>query len=137
MDVRQKKQSAKAASESSGERVGRASGIAAAAAQIAANEYCLLNYGTSYIGGIPCRLSLPNEDLWIVPAVLTSPGYGAVGIRAVDALSGKVVGATPQLEVRAAGVRLAQEHRHEIDAAFRLIGAGAEMLPESVPDPDQ
>jgi hypothetical protein len=93
-----------------------------AAVQTAANEHCLLNYGTSYVGGVPYRLSLPSAELWIVPAVLTSPGYGKVGevgMVAVDAVTKEVVAASPSDEVRAAGTRLAKEKRHELDAAFR------------------
>src|SRR5205823_283497 len=100
----------------------RLRGLDAEAAQVAVHEYCLLHYGTSYVGGTPRRLSLPEVEVWIVPVVLTSPGYGAVGevgIVAVDIMSGNVVGATPRLEVRTAGTHLAQEKRHELDAALR------------------
>lgn len=100
----------------------RRRGIEAASAQLAVHEYCLLRYGTGYAGGTPHRLSLPKAELWIVPVLLTSPGYGTVGVVgvvAVDAGSGGVVGATPRHEVRAAGTRLAQEKRDELDAAFR------------------
>jgi hypothetical protein len=123
---RQKKASHRVASQQSSAKqtpVGRRSRtIAAATAQIAANEYCLLHYGTSYVGGIPRQLCLPTVNLWIVPVVLTSPGYGVVGevgMVAVDRMSGGVVGATPRPEVRAAGTQLAQENRHELDTAFR------------------
>ena len=92
------------------------------AAQLAANEHCLLNYGTSYCAGMPYRLSLPTGEVWIVPTVFTSPGYGVVGevgMVVVDAATGTVVGSTPRDEVRAAGTRLAQENRDELNAAFR------------------
>jgi hypothetical protein len=92
------------------------------AAQVIANEHCLLNYGTSYCAGLPYRLSLPTAEIWIVQAVLTSPGYGVVGeagMVVVNAATGAVMGATPRAEVRAAGTRLAQEKRNELDAAFR------------------
>ena len=91
-------------------------------AQTVANEHCLLHYGTSYAGGMPYRLSLPSLELWIVPAVMTSPGYGIVGevgMVAVDAATKAVIAATSREDVRAAGSRLAQEKRHELDAAFR------------------
>jgi hypothetical protein len=38
---------------------------------------------------------------------------------AVDVVTLSVMGATPRDEVRAAGTRLAQEKRHDLDAAFR------------------
>jgi hypothetical protein len=84
------------------------------------SHYCGLTRA-SYAGGTPRRLLLAEKDLWIVPVVLTSPGYGAVGevgLVAVDVASGGVVGATPRPEVRTAGTRLALERRHELDAAF-------------------
>jgi len=99
-----------------------AGGIDATAIQIISNEYCLLNYGTSYIGGVPYRLSLPNGEVWIVPVALTSPGYGIVGevgMLAVSSATGKVVGATPRDEARTAGTALAREHCHALDTAFR------------------
>jgi hypothetical protein len=91
-------------------------------AQLAVNEYCLLHYGTSYVGERARRLSLPSGELWIVPIVLTSPGYGVVGqvgVAAVDGVTGRVIGATPREEVRAGGAQLAQEKRDDIEAAFR------------------
>ena len=97
-------------------------GSDAEAAQVAANEHCLRQYGSGSTGGTPRRLSLRADEVWIVPVVLTSPGYGAVGevgVVAVEAGTGAVVGATPRDEVRAAGTRLAREKRHELDAAFR------------------
>ncbi len=96
--------------------------VGAKAAQSAAHEYCLLNYGTSYAGGVPYRLSLPNAQVWIVPVLLTSPGYGVVaevGMVVADAGTGRVIGSTPRHEVRAAGTTWAQEKRDELDAAFR------------------
>jgi hypothetical protein len=98
-----------------------ASPIGREAALIAVNAHCLRHYGTGYSGGEPRRLVLNERVMWIVPALLTSPGYGAVGevgVVAVDAGTGTIVGATPTVEARAAGARLAQEKRHEIDAAL-------------------
>jgi hypothetical protein len=121
--VRPKKQKPSAAGTT--KRVPRARGVEAEAAQVAANEYCLLHYGTSYLGGTPRRLSLPRHELWIVPALFTSPGYGVVGevgMMAIEVESGRVVGATPPLELRTAGARLARENRDELDAAFRRAG---------------
>ena len=71
---------------------------------------------------MPYRLSLPDGEMWIVPVVLTSPGYGMVGevgMLAVSVRTGKVVGATPREEARAAATELAREKGHDLDAAFR------------------
>ncbi|MCI0461797.1 MAG: hypothetical protein L0Z62_33010 [Gemmataceae bacterium] len=93
------------------------------AVQIAANAYCLTHYGVRCSGGSPRRLSLRGaEEIWIVPVVFTSPGYGAVGdvgVVAVDAATHDVIGATPRAEVRAAVARLAQEKSDALEAAFR------------------
>jgi hypothetical protein len=93
----------------------------AQAVKIAANSYCLRNYAVGYTGGTPRRLSLRGNDLWIVPVIFTSPGYGAVGevgLLALDAISLEVAGATPRAEVKAAGARLAREKHEDLDAAF-------------------
>lgn len=116
-----------ASDATTGKRAGRGRrGINARSAQIAAHEYCLRHYGTSYCGGTPRRLVLVQAEIWIVPVVLTSPGTGVVddvGMVAVNAMSGEVVGATPRPDVRAAGSRLAQGRRDDLDAAFRRARA--------------
>lgn len=91
----------------------------AEAAMIAANGHLLRHDSTSLMGGTPQRLS--GGDLWEVPIVLTSPGYGPVGevgVITVDAHTGGVVGGTPKDEVRAAMQRLSEENRDALDAAF-------------------
>ena len=90
-------------------------------AQIAANAHCLMQYATGYSAGIPYRLSLARRQRWVVPVLLASPGYGvvgAVGVVAVDAQSGRVVGGTPKSEVVAAGERLTEGKRDDLEAAF-------------------
>ena len=95
-------------------------------AQIVGNAYCLLHYATGYAAGTPRRLSLPGQQCWIMPVVLTSPGFGIVGevgFLAVEARSGKVIGSTSRSEVVAAGNRLAEEKRDDLEAAFHRAGA--------------
>lgn len=90
--------------------------------QIAANSYCIRHFAIGYSGGAPRRLAIKGSDVWVVPVVLTSPGYGVVGevgVVAVDATNHEIIGATPRQEVKAAGSRLAQEKRDALDAAFR------------------
>jgi hypothetical protein len=70
---------------------------------------------------MPRRLALWNAEVWIVPACLTSPGYGVVGevgVVALDAATREVIGATPREEVQSAAARLKRAKRDEIDAAF-------------------
>ena len=90
-------------------------------AVIAANRYVLRQYPLGVLAGTPRRLALQKSDVWIVPVLLTSPGYGAVGevgVVAVNARTGQVVGGTPKEEVIAAGRRLREEKRDELEAAF-------------------
>lgn len=91
------------------------------AAVRAANEYIVPNYPIGFLGGIPRRLSLEKRTVWIVPIVLTSPGYGAVGevgFMAVDARTGKVLGGTSRPEVVAAAKQLREANHDELQAAF-------------------
>lgn len=100
--------------------------INAEAALIAANSYCLFHFPTLYTGGIPRRLSVPPGEFWIVPIVLTSPGHGIVGevgVLAVDAKSGNVVGSSTREEVLAAGKHLREEKGDALEAAFRRARA--------------
>ncbi len=90
--------------------------------QIDANSYCIRHFAIGYSGGAPRCISLRGSNVWIVPVVFSSPGYGVVGevgIVAIDAGTHEVIGATPRAEVKAAGARLAQENRDALDAAFR------------------
>jgi hypothetical protein len=65
---------------------------------------CVSQFPTEFTGGIPRRLDRRDECLWVVPIVLTSPGYGIVGFAGVVAIdeSGRVAGSTPRQEVIAA-----------------------------------
>jgi hypothetical protein len=89
--------------------------------QVAANSYCLRQYGIRCSGGTPRCLALRGSDVWIVPIIFTSPGYGPVGevgLVAIDAATHEVAGATPREEARAAVARLAEEKRNELEAAL-------------------
>jgi hypothetical protein len=101
----------------------RAKAITASAASRTVNEYCLLHYGTNFSSGNPvrCSLSSPQADLWVVPVMLASPGYGwvgQVGTVALDAGSGQVGGADPRPKVYAAARRLEEEKHDALEAAF-------------------
>ncbi len=95
--------------------------LTAEQAMIAANRYILFHYPTMYTGALPRRLTLPNLVAWAVPIVLTHPEHGVVGdvgLVAVDAASGQVVGATPRSEVVATGKKLREAKRYDLEAAF-------------------
>ena len=90
--------------------------ITAKQALVAANSYALLHFPTMYTGAGTHRLVLPDVDLWVVPIVLTHPDHGIlgnVGLVAIDAVTGEVVGATPREEVVAAGKRVRQGKGYE------------------------
>lgn len=94
--------------------------IDADTARIAANKYMLFRYPLGVLGGTARRMSLPNGELWIVPILLTTPRTGPVGeigMVAVNARTGEVVGATPKDDVAAAGQRVLEEKRDEVNAA--------------------
>src|SRR5260370_36488609 len=88
---------------------------------VAANEYIVSHYPIGFLAGSPHRLGLGSRKLWIVPIVLTSPGYGAVeavGVVAMEAAERKVVGSTPRQEDVAKARRLREEKHEELQAAF-------------------
>lgn len=87
----------------------------------AANGYLVPNYPIGFLGGTPRRLAIERRTVWIVPILLTSPGYGAVGevgFIAVHAHTGKILGGTPRPEAVAAARQLREAKRDELEAAF-------------------
>lgn len=67
-----------------------------------------------------------ESDFWIVPILLTSPGYGAVGevgLVAIDAHTYRVVSATSRKEVNRAIKLLKESKRDELEAAFHQARA--------------
>src|SRR5207244_4337964 len=88
---------------------------------IAANGHIVRHYPIGCLGGTARLLQLGSRELWIVPIMLTSPGYGAVGevgVVALDARTRAVVGSTPRQEVGVAVQRLREEKHDELEAAF-------------------
>jgi hypothetical protein len=88
---------------------------------IAANTHIVRYFPFGCLGGEPRRLMIEEKDLWIVPIVLTSPGYGIVGqcgVVALDAMSLQVLAASPRPEVNQAIVSLRESKRDELEAAF-------------------
>ncbi|MBI4601994.1 MAG: hypothetical protein HY721_08540 [Planctomycetes bacterium] len=95
--------------------------VQAEQALLAANKFILLHYPIGVTGAVPHLLSLPSGEVWIVPVVSTSPGYGVVGevgIVAVDSRTGAVAGSTPRRELAEALKRLREEKHDAIEAAF-------------------
>jgi hypothetical protein len=92
----------------------------AKAALECANSYIVRHYAFGCLGQKPERLVGENE-CWLVPVLLTSPGLGAVGqvgTVAVDAATRRVVAATARREVDRAIRHLKESKRDELEAAF-------------------
>jgi hypothetical protein len=90
-------------------------------ARITASEYIVRHYPFGCTGGTAYLLPLAAGDYWVVPIVLTSPGYGAVGavgIVALNACTGDMVSGTPAEQVRKAVQRLKENKHDALDAAF-------------------
>lgn len=88
----------------------------------AANGHIVRHFPFGCLGGTPRRLVGEKGELWIVPVVLTSPGYGAVGevgLVAVDARTGRVVNGSDRHEVARAIKHLKEAKRDALEAAFR------------------
>jgi hypothetical protein len=95
--------------------------ITAETAGPVANCHMLVNYIFGLLGGHPHRLALPDAQWWVVPMLLTSPGYGVVGqvgVLAIDEATGNVVGGTPKPEVISAVKQLQETHNDALEAAF-------------------
>jgi hypothetical protein len=92
-------------------------GVGANEALLAANTYALFHYPTMFTGAGAYRLVVAERDLWVVPIVLTHPDHGVlgnVGLVAVDASSGEVIGSTPRAEVIAAGRRVREGKGYDV-----------------------
>ncbi len=88
---------------------------------ITANEYIVGQYPIGLLGGPP-RLIDKSKKRWVVPIILTSPGYGAVGevgLVTVEEATGEVAESTPRSEVVAAAKKLRESKGDELEAAFR------------------
>jgi hypothetical protein len=72
--------------------------------------------------GRPYHMVSGLQSAWSVPLVLTSPGYGIVGIVGavmVDTEFGHIIGWTPIDEVRTNAETLLNEYETELEAAFQ------------------
>lgn len=73
--------------------------------------------------GQPCHVVSGLQSVWSVPLVLTSPGYGIVGIvgtAIVDIEFGHIIGWTPLDEVRINAETLTDENEAKLEAAFQM-----------------
>jgi hypothetical protein len=90
-----------------------------------ANRHIAQEYPTAVAAGLEPRLEARgNADVWILPLVYASPGYGDhgivgdVGSITIDSRTGSVVEVTARDEVVALVRKLHEENREAIEAAF-------------------
>lgn len=86
-----------------------------------ANQFILAHLRDRFSAGFPTRVVFSTRSIWAAPVVLTYPKLGIageVGIVAIDAELGNVVGWTPFEEMESTAKELYEGKRHEIEAAF-------------------
>jgi hypothetical protein len=70
----------------------------------------------------PYYITSGLQSVWVAPLVLTSPGYGIVGVVGtvmIDQAFGHVIGWTPLDEIHANVEKLSDEKEAELEAAFQ------------------
>ena len=95
-----------------------------------ANRHIAQDYPTTVAAGLePRLLARGNADVWVLPLVYASPGYGDhgivgdVGSITIDSRTGSVVEVTARDEVVALVRKLHEENREAIEAAFYSAAA--------------
>ncbi len=95
-----------------------------------ANRHIAQYYPTTVAAGLEPRLApRGNTDVWILPLVYASPGYGDhgivgdVGSITIDSCTGSVVDVTARDEVVALVRKLHEANREAIEAAFHSAAA--------------
>ena len=74
--------------------------------------------------GHPTRLVSGLQSAWLVPLVLTSPGFGIVdfvGAVMVDEEFGNIVGWTPVDDIRENAAEISSMKHSEIESAFQKL----------------
>lgn len=98
--------------------------VAAEQALAAVQDFAEENLGNLIGIGQPSRIVTGLRSAWIVPLILTSPGYGIVGVVGsvmVDDEFGYIVGWTPVDEIRANVEQVSRAKAPELEAAFQAI----------------
>ena len=95
--------------------------ITAQQALATAQEFVAENLGNLIDVGHPSRLVAGVRAAWIVPLLLTSPGYGIVGVVGVvmiDEEFGRLIGWTPLEDVRLNVEQVTLQKQTELETAF-------------------
>ncbi|MBN2088994.1 hypothetical protein JW964_05250 [candidate division KSB1 bacterium] len=66
-----------------------------------ANGYIARELTDGMVAGVPQRTLMGQEQLWVVPIILTQKagGYGEIGALIIDELTGKIRGITEKNEI--------------------------------------
>jgi hypothetical protein len=103
--------------------------VTAETARLIGEDFVADNLGDQIGVGTPARVVSSLRSAWVVPLMLTSPGYGAVGIVGVliiDEELGHISAWTAVEEIEANAARLIEENKTALESAFeqaRIRGA--------------
>ncbi len=97
-------------------------------AQHIGEDFVADHLGDQISVGTPWHVVSSIHSAWIVPLLLTSPGYGmvgTVGVLVVDEEFGHITAWTTVEEIDANVERLVKEKKEELDSAFERITGGS------------
>ncbi len=100
--------------------------VSAEDAQRISADFVADNLGDQIGTGTPWRVVSPLRSAWVVPLLLTSPGYGIAGIvgaLVIDEELGTMVAWTTPEEIEANAERLAEAKALELQSAFNSARA--------------
>ena len=86
-----------------------------------ASQFVLAHFRDRFSAGFPTRVVFPTRSIWAAPVVLTYPKLGLVGevgMVAIDAELGNVVGWTPFEEMESTAKALYEGKKRDIEIAF-------------------
>lgn len=98
--------------------------VTAEDARLIGEDFVADNLGDQISAGAPSRVVSSLRSAWVVPLMLTSPGYGVVGIVGVlivDEELGHISAWTAVEEIEANAARLIEENKAELESAFERV----------------
>lgn len=104
--------------------------ISANNARTIGTNFAAVHFGDQIGVGMPWRVVSSLRSAWVVPLVLTSPGYGVVGIVGVvivDEELGNISAWTAVEEVNSNADQLIKDRKNDLDAAFKRAIAQATL----------
>jgi len=91
-------------------------------ARLIGEDFIAEHLGDQMAAGPPWHVTSPTQAAWIVPLILTSPGFGPVGVVGavvVDDAYGHITAWTESDRIEANARRLTEERPTELEQAFR------------------